>query len=241
MKAFVPPTWFSSKWLIAMVGAALGFVASSGLDQVIRNRVDEHMYGYVLRELLPTGIKDHQAMPIHWRQVISELSIRRQVVGDSESKLLFATLEHFDVNQLRLVDKIVPYVMFDFLVRDPSRTDTQHPIPNTVYADFLDLESLSVLQSVARGTFVRRDITSSQYVIHTGTHTLTVRPGQYFGTLQFPTTRISEPWLKLIAPLRVPTDSDYIEWFASSMRSTGFQVEITRRDRSTSRRSVESK
>lgn len=241
MKPFVLPNWFSSKWLIAIVGAALGFVASSGLDQVIRNRVDEHMYGYALRELLPTGIKDYQAMPIHWRQVISELSIRRQVVGDTESKLLFATLEHFDVNQLRLVDKIVPYVMFDFLVRDPSRTDTQHPIPDAVYADFLDLESLGVLQSVARGTSIRRDITSSQYVIHTGTHTLTVKSGHDSGTLQFPTTRISDPWLKLIALLRVPTNSDYIEWFASNMRSTGFHVEVTRKVQSTSRHSVDSR
>ena len=241
MKSFVPPNWFSSKWLIAMMGAALGFMASSGLDQVIRNRVDEHMYGYALRELLPTGIKDYQAMPIHWRQVISELSIRRQVVGDTESKLLFATLEHFDVNQLRLVDKIVPYAMFDFLVRDPSRTDTQHPIPNTVYADFLDLESLGVLQSVARGTFIRRDITSSHYVIHTGSHTLIVRPAHDSGTLQFPTTRISGPWLKLIALLRVPTDSDYIEWFAAKMRSTGLHVEVTRNDHLISRHSLESK
>ena len=241
MKAFAPPNWLSSKWLIATVAAALGFVASSGVDQVIRNRVDEHMYGYALRELLPIGIKDYQAMSIHWRQVISELSIRRQVVGDSESKLLFATLEHFDVNQLRIVDKIVPYVMFDFLVRDPSRTDTQHPIPDTIYADLLDLESLGVLQSVARGTYIRRDITSSEYVIHTGTHTLTVKPGQDSGILQFPTTRISEPWLKLIALLRVPTDPDYIRWFASNMRNAGFHVDVTRKHQTTSHHAVEGK
>ena len=241
MKALVLPDWFSSKWLIAMLAAAVGFVASSGFDQVIRNRVDEQMYGYALRELLPTGIKDYQAMPIHWRQVISELSIRRQVVGDTESKLLFATLEHFDVKQLLLVDKIVPYVVFDFLVRDPSRKDTQHPIPNTDYADFLDLESLGVLQSVASGTIIRRDITSSKYVVHIGAHTLTVRPGQDSGTLQFPTTRISEPWLKLIALLRMPTDPDYIEWFASNLSSAGFHVEVTPRVQSTSHHSARSK
>ena len=197
------------------------------------------MYGYALREMLPIGIEDFQTMPIQWRQVISELSIRRKVVGDTESKMLFATLEHFDVSQLHLVDKIAPYVMFDFLARDPSRTDTQHPIPNTVYADFLDLESLDVLQSVARGTFIQRDIASSQYVIHTGSHTLTVTPGQASTTLQFPTTRVSDPWLKLIALLRIPTDSDYIDWFASNIRSTGFHVEVTRESQSTFEHIVE--
>lgn len=207
----------------------MGFLANSGLDQVIRNRVDEHMYGYALREMLPTGIEAYQAMPIHWRQVISELSLRRQITGDAESKLLFATLEHFDATRLSLVDKIVPYVMFDFLLRDPSQTDTQHPIPNVVYADFLDLESLGVLQSVARGTIIQRDISSSQYVIQTGSHILTVRSAQGPGTLQFPTTRISEPWLKLIALLRVPTNPDYIQWFVSNVESMGFQVEATRK------------
>ena len=241
MKAFVPPNWFSSKWLVATLGVVLGFAASSGFDQIIRNRVDEHMYGYALRELLPIGINDYQAIPIHWRQVISELSVRRRVVGDSESKLLFATLEHFDATQLRLVDKIVPYVMFDFLVRDPSRTKTQHPIPNTHYADFLDLESLGVLQSVARGTTIRRDITSSEYRIHTGTHTLTISPIKDSGILHFPTTRISKPWLKLIALLRVPTDPDYIEWFSSNMKNAGFHVEVTKRNQSTSHHFFESK
>ena len=96
MKASMPTHRFST-WLIALLAGALGFVASLVFDQVIRNRVDEHMYGYALRELLPTGIDDYLSMPLHWRQVISELSIRRKVAGDTESKVLFATLEHFDV------------------------------------------------------------------------------------------------------------------------------------------------
>ena len=133
MNASMPEYWLLITGLITLLVGVLGFFASSVFDQIIRNRVDEHMYGYALRELLPMGIDDYQVMPIHWRQVITELSIRRKVVGDTESKVLFATLEHFDVNQLHLVDKIAPYMMFDFLVRDPSRTDTQHPISSEEY------------------------------------------------------------------------------------------------------------
>ena len=211
-------------------GDSIGILANSALDQFVRNRVDEQMYGYALRELLPTGVEDYQAMPIHWRQVISELSIRRKVVGDAESKVLFATLEHFDAKQLHLVDKIVPYMIFDFLVRDPSRKDTQHPIPSMVYADFLDLESLGVLQSVAIGTTIRRNITSGEYVIETGTHNVIIRLGQELKTLEFPTTRISEPWVKLIGLMRVPTDEEYLEWFTSRIEELGFRVQVTRKD-----------
>ncbi len=230
MKASTPTHWFSSAWLIALLAGALGAIASPLFDQVIRNRVDEHMYGYALRELLPTGIDEYQTMPIHWRQVISELAIRRKVVGDAESRMLFATLEHFDVNKLHLVDKIARYLMFDFLVRDPSRTNTQHPIPGTVWADFLDLESLGVLQSVSDGTKIRRNVALGPYVIGSGTHTVTIKPGQGSTNLEFPTTRVAEPWVKLIGLLRVPTDGEYIEWFASQIRASGFHVELTRMD-----------
>ena len=229
MKTYIPTNWISSKWIIALLGAVLGFVASSGFDQVIRNRVDEHMYGYMLQELLPIGIDDYQAMPIRWRQVITELSIRRKVIGDTESKVLFATLEHFDVNQLRLVDKIAPYMMFDFLVRDASRTDTQHPIPSAVYADYLDLESLGVLQSVSNGTKIRKAIISGSYVIQSGTHIVSIKSEQGSTNLEFPTTRISEPWVKIIELLRVPTDEDYVKWFASKIEELGFIVEVTRK------------
>ena len=41
MKASALTNWFSSKWLIVLVGTVLGFLASSVFDQVIRNRVDE--------------------------------------------------------------------------------------------------------------------------------------------------------------------------------------------------------
>ena len=59
MKVFVPTQWSSSNWQIALVTAVLVFVATSGFDQLIRNRVDEHMYGYALRELLPVSIDDY--------------------------------------------------------------------------------------------------------------------------------------------------------------------------------------
>ena len=227
MKASILIRWFLFAVLITSLAGPLVFIA---IDQVVRNRVDEYMYGYALQELLPTGIDDYQAMPIHWRQVISELSIRRKVVGDTESKVLFAMLEHFDVNQLHLVDKIAPYMMFDFIVRDPNRTDTAHPIPNAAYADFLDLESMGVLQSVYDGTKVKRNIISGPYVIQSGTHTVTIRRGQGSTNLAFPTTRISEPWVKLIGLLRVPTDEEYIEWFASKIDEQGFNVEVTRKN-----------
>jgi len=239
MKAFVPTQWSSSNWQIALLTAILVFVATSSFDQFIRNRVDEHMYGYALRELLPVSIDDYQALPIHWRQAISELSIRRKFVGDAESKVLFATLEHFNVQQLKLVDKIVvPYMMFDFLARDPSQRDTQHPVPNAVYADFLDLESLGVLQSVVNGTLIRRNITSDRYVIHTESYTVPIYPGQDSTNLEFPTTRISEPWVQLIELLRVPTDGEYIEWFAEKIRESGFSVVVTRKDQKLSRNTV---
>ena len=121
-------------------------------------------------------------------------------------------------------------MIFDFLARDPSQRDTLHPIPNAVYADFLDLESLGVLQSVANGTLIRRNITSGRYVIHTESYTVTTIPGQDSTILEFPATRISEPWIQLIGLLRVPTDAEYIEWFAAKIRESGFNVVVTRKD-----------
>ena len=230
MKVSEPKLWFTSKSVIAVVAALIGFLGGTAFDQVIRNRIDEHMYKYMLRELLPTGFDDYKTMSLHWQQVISELSVRRKIIDDTESRVLFATLEHFDVKRLRLVDKIVPYMIFDFVVRDPSRRETQHPIPNMVYADFLDLESLGVLQSVAQGTLIQRKITTDGYVIETGTHTVTIRPGRKATTLRFTTTRISEPWVKLIRLARVPTDERYLKWFSTKIRNFGFHVEVTRKN-----------
>ena len=230
MKAQIPKHWLSLTGMIAVLAGGLGMVASPVLDQVIRNRVDEHMYGYALRELLPTGIDEYEAMPVHWRQVISELSIRRKIVGDSESRVLFATLEHFDVNNLDLVDKVVPYMMADFIARDPNQKDTQHPIPNAVWADFLDLETLGVLQSVNDGSRIRRNIRAGSYVIESGSHTVTIRPSSGGTNLEFRTTRISAPWVKLIELLRVPTDEKYLDWFTSRIRESGFEVQWTKKN-----------
>ena len=95
---------------------------------------------------------------------------------------------------------------------------------------FLDLESLGVLQSVYNGTKVLRNLISVPYVIQSGTHTVTIRRGQDATNLAFSTTRISEPWVKLIGLLRIPTDEEYIEWFASKIEEQGFNVEVTRKN-----------
>ncbi len=233
----MPKRWYSRIWVIQLLtGAfgllmgAVGFVGTSALDQLVRNSVNEHMYEYAMKELLPTGLDEFQAMPIHWRQVIAEISIQRRIVGDADSRVHFATLEHFDVRNLHLVDKIAPYMIYDFLVRDPSQKSTRHPIPDMVYADFLDLESLGVLQSVSSGNGLSHNITSGEYRLHSGTHTVTVIAGQDHKTLEFQVTRVSEPWVKLIELLRVPTNIEYLDWFASRTRALGFRVDVAMRN-----------
>ena len=59
---------------------------------------------------------------------------------------------------------------------------------------------------------------------------MTIRRGQDATNLAFSTTRISEPWVKLIGLLRIPTDEEYIEWFASKIEEQGFNVEVTRKN-----------
>ena len=150
IRVYTPPVWLTRTfvtWLLlgmftlGPIPAALFLTVS---DQWLRNVVDEAMSDPDMYNYLSIDAEEYSDLEVHWRQVIAELSVRPETAETAEIRELLKTLTP---DQIALADKIAPYVIDGFLIRDRG-SPSYHPIPGLSLVDFAALEDLGILQGV---------------------------------------------------------------------------------------------
>jgi len=187
--------------LTGIAMALLAAWAGIAFDQWVRNTVDEWMSDPELFDTLSFGPEEYARLPLHWRQALAEVAVRSTSAEMAGVRAITRTLT---TQQIRLIDQIAPYVIFDgrgLLVRD-NGSPSAHPIPGLVLTDFAALEDLGLLQNVPRGYTSR--IALNRPVVWRGTTVaLAIESSNRSSPIELHTTGLTEPGTLLIDLLRV--------------------------------------
>ena len=228
IRVYAPPVWLTRKFVIwVLLGTfTLGpvpaaFLVTAG-DQWLRNVVDEAMSEPDMYSSLAIDAEQYLDLRLHWRQVLAELSVRPETAETAEIRELMKTLTP---DQIALIDKIVPYVIDGFLVRDTSKA-SYHPMPGLSLVDFATLEDLGILQGV-RDAYKRPNQAVGVPMTMSGaTAALKITRVGEEGDVSLSVTRLTDTGQTLVRLLRVPSDILYFEWIARQIEEEGVDVKV---------------
>ncbi|MDE2822161.1 MAG: hypothetical protein OXK79_01475 [Chloroflexota bacterium] len=228
VRVYTPPSWLTRRYVtwvllgmftLGPVPAALFLTAG---DQWLRNVVDEAMSDPDMYNLLSIDAGEYSQLRVHWRQVLAELSVRPEKAGTAELREWMKTLTP---DQIALVDKIVPYVIDGFLVRDRA-SDSYHPIPGLSLVDFATLEDLGILQGV-RAPYRRPNQPVGVPMTMSGrTAALKITRLTEEADVSLSVTRLTDMGQALVRLLRVPSEILYFEWVAKQIDQEGVDVKL---------------
>ena len=228
VRVFLPPAWLTRKFVILVllgmftVGAVPVSIIMTVADQWLRNYVDEVTGEPDMYESVAISPEEYLRLPLHWRQALAEISVRPETAEMAETRELMKTLTP---EQMALMDKIAPYVIEGFLVRDTDRT-SNHPMPGLLLVDFGTLEDLGILQDVQRGHRINDLARDSLVVLRGTTAALRLQGSDPESAVSLPVTRLTELGNTLIGLLRVPSEIRYFEWIAKEVDQDGVDVQM---------------
>ena len=228
IRVYTPPAWLTRRFVIAVLLSTftLGPVPAALLvtagDQWLRNIVDEAMSEPDMYSSLAIDAEEYLGLRLHWRQALAELSVRPETAETAEIRELMRTLTP---DQMALIDKIAPYVIDGFLVRD-SRSPSYHPMPGLSLVDFATLEDLRILQGV-RDAYKRpnQPLNVPMSMIGATAALEITRVGEE-GDASLSVTRLTDMGQTLVRLLRVPSDILYFEWVARQLDRGGVDVKV---------------
>ena len=228
LRVYAPPAWLTRRFVIwALISiftigpVPVAFVMTA-VDQWLRNIIDDLMSGPDMYKSLSLGPKEYLGLPLHWRQVLAEISVRPETAEMAATRELIKTLTP---EQIELVDQIAPYVVDGFLVRD-RQSASNHPIPGLSLVDFETLEDLGILQNV-REAYTRPNQPINVPMVMSGkTAALKIRRLGQEGDVSLRVTRLTEMGSTLVGLLRVPSDIQYFEWIARKIDGEGVNVTV---------------
>ncbi len=222
VRVYLPPSWLTRRFaIVSLIGLftvgplPVVLLVTAG-DQYVRNRIDDWMSDPDIYNYVTLRQDEYERLPVHWRQVIAELAAR----SDPETAAVRELIRTLTTEHIELVDRIAPYMIQDFIIRD-STHQSQHPIPALSVADFAMLEDLGILQSVQQGHEITPtfDPSQSRQVNWFGT-TLALAMTGTDSTVKLPITRFTEPGRNLMRLLRVPSHIGYFEWLAKRVEQS---------------------
>ena len=228
IRVYTPPVWLTRRLFIwVLLGTfTLGpvpaaFLVTAG-DQWLRNVVDEAMSEPDMYSSLAIDAEEYLDLRLHWRQVLAELSVRPETAETAEIRELMKTLTP---DQIALIDKIAPYVIDGFLVRDTSKS-SYHPIPGLTLVDFATLEDLGILQGVRDAYKRPNQPLGVPMTMRGATAALKITRVGEEGDVSLPVTRLTVMGQTLVRLLRVPSDILYFEWIARQIDEEGVDVKV---------------
>lgn len=230
VRVYLPPSWLTRRFVVILLislftVAPLPSVAIiTGADQFIRNKIDDWMSDPDLYDSIILGPEEYSQLPVHWRQTLAEVAVRQEP-EISDVKNLIATLKF---ENMVLVDKVAPYKIEGFIVRDKSY-DSRHPIPTVTVKDLDTLEHLGILQSVQVGHKFPIDLGESvnyRKDLFGSTVGMSLRGAQQDSQVEIKITQFTEAGVVLVDRLRVPSDIRYFEWLAKKVEQSGISVEL---------------
>lgn len=228
VRVYAPPAWLTRKFVLwafvsmFTVGPVPATLLLTAGDQWLRNIVNEAMSEPDMYSSLAIDAEEYLDLRLHWRQVLAELSVRPETAGTAEIRELMKTLSP---DQIALIDKIAPYVISGFLVRDIS-SSSYHPIPDLLLVDFATLEDLGILQGV-RDAYRRPNQPLNIPMVMSGaTAALKITRFDEVGDVSLSVTRLTDMGQTLVRLLRVPSDLLYFEWVAKQIDQKGVDVKL---------------
>lgn len=224
VRVYAPPAWLTRRLAIwALIGVVFvgpvpfTFVATTA-DQWLRNMIDDMMSGPDLYRSLSLQPEEYASLPLHWRQALAEVAVRDESGELAEVQKLIGTLVP---DQIALIDRIAPYVIDGFLVRDEDHP-SGHRIPSLALVDYTKLQDLGILQQ--RSLVYVREPTQLRFALSGTTVALVVEQSDQDSDLKIPATRLTEPGATLVELLRVPSDIRHFEWVSSLIDEQGRDV-----------------
>ena len=230
IRVYLPPTWLTRRFVLLTlfcmftVGPIPVVLLITAGDQFVRNKINQWMSGPDLYNHITLQKDEYEHLPVRWRQVFAELVVR----FESKTAGLRELIKTLHRQHIELVDRIAPYVVQDFIVRDNNQP-SKHPLSKLSVVDFATLEDLGILQSVQRGHEITVDFarSSTQQANWSGSTVVLSMKAQTPETkVKLPITRFTEPGLNLIRLLRVPSDVRYFEWLAKQLEKSNIHVDL---------------
>jgi len=228
VRVFAPPTWLTRKFVILTligvftVGPIPATFVITVADQWLRNIVDDRMSDPDIFNSMSLDREEYALLPLHWRQALAELSTRAATAELADVRELIRTLTP---EQITLIDRIAPYAIDGFLVRDRGKP-SNHPIPGLSLVHFATLEDLGIIQDVQRG-YSTSDLPHDRPFVFRGTTAaLQVQTSDQGNAVSLPVTRFTELGSTLIDLLRVPSDIRYFEWIAKQIDQDNVDLTI---------------
>ena len=228
IRVYTPPRWLTRTYvtwvllgILTLGPVPAAFFLTAG-EQWLRNVVDEAMSDPDLYDFLSIDAEEYGDLPVQWRQVLAELSVRPETAETADIRQWMKTLTP---DEIALVDKVVPYVIDGFLVRDRS-SDSYHPIPGLSLVDFATLEDLGILQGV-RDPYKRPNQPVGVPMTMVGTTAaLKITRVAEEADVSFSVTRLTDMGQALVRLLRVPSEILYFEWVARQIDQQGVDVRL---------------
>lgn len=226
VRVYAPPAWLTRRlalWVlvgVVVVGPVPFTLVATMADQWLRNMIDELMSDPDLYRSLSLQPEEYASLPLHWRQALAEVAVREESGELAEVQKLIGTLA---TDQIALIDRIAPYVVDGFLVRDEA-DPSGHRIPSLALIDYTKLQDLGILQQ--RSLVSTWDSTQRRFALRGTTVALVVEQSGQDSDLKIPATRLTEAGATLVELLRVPSDIRHFEWIGSLFDGQGRDVEM---------------
>ena len=196
-------------------GAVVSVIVIPWVDQWARNKVDGWMSGPDLFDFLSISREQYHGLPLRWRQALAEIAVRDSPAS-ADLKELVRTL---DADDVRLLDKVAPYVLdmasSGGVVRHSVVGTYPHKLPGLVPSDFGILESLGIVESSGYTWSIDRN----WLVVGTGT-ALAVFPRD---SQEVPVryTKLTDIGTDLVLAAGRHTDLAYLKWVAQVLEEDG--------------------
>lgn len=220
IRVSIVPKWVTPRRaLVTVVLSGVLIPVLTGLavaiaDRLTRSDTEEPPTAYLF-DHLAIEPADYHALPLYWRQALTEI-VYRESDGSDRLRELVGTL---DMDRIRLLGRIAPYyVGRGHIARDGTRS-SEHPIPGVEFHEFLALEEWGVLQDVSGGVrYTMYDDTilfGQGLALRVELHDAEPEPVNY------PITKVTEVGTELFASIGgVRSDLRYFKWLADAIEES---------------------
>ena len=216
---------YAKKAAPGFLGGFLGVLLTATAAEYVRLEMQKQGYPTPVERVLDIHPSFYVQFPVQWKQLLAQVAMEPKRFGRQTLKILGG----LSLKQADLIDKIAAHVLGgDFLVRD-NDSISKHPIAAVRLHDFLELEAMGVLQTVATG--LELNVTSGEsgqfkQVIRTKSHVLSIQDGDPSRKLKLAVTSLTDSGKEIVDLLRTPTNVDYLAWVAQHIRLKGFNTKL---------------
>ena len=207
------------------IGGFLGIALTASVAEYIRLEIQKDGYPTPVEKVFSMEESTYHQFPIEWKQLLAQVAMEPQMYAGHTVQFL-STLS---VKQAALIGKLSAHVLGgDFLIRDNNNA-SKHHIAGVTLHEFLNLEALGFLQTVATGlnmTIGSNIQESFRNVIRATSHVLSIEQNDSSRKLQLAVTTLTTSGKEIVALLRKPSNLEHLAWVAQHINAKGFETRL---------------